>query len=598
MRHPLAHVCALLLLAAVVPPAAATDGPKGGDGPTRPLTDRGRDNLVAFARLLGFVRHFHPSDEVMAADWLGVAVEGAARVEGAESPADLARRLSEVFAPLAPTLAVYPTADGPPPAAAASKGERLLARRHLSVPARDAPDGVGTRFDLKAAKPSPLPTVDKIDPPDPERPFIADLGGSVSCRMPLVVVADAEHTLPQGAAPRPKPVAPAGGPDRATRLAGVVLLWNEAQHFYPYFDVVKTDWPAVLPAALAAAAEAGDDATYLPVLRRLLSALRDGHAAVMPRNPTLPSYPPLRWDWIEDRLAVVRVADGVAARPGDVVVKIDGVPAATALERWDAPAPGATPGFRRRMAMTGLAAGPADSALTLVLRGPDGAEREVTVRRALAFAAFRALGSEPRAAPVCEIRPGVWYVDLDADKPKEFDAALPKIAAAKGVVFDLRGYPQLGQSLTAPLDYLCDKPVPAPPVLLPVVQYPDRQQMTFVVGRSLTFTPKEPRITGKVAFLTDARAISAAETFLASVQHHKLGTVFGSPTAGTNGNVRFVRLPGGYLAQFTGLKVTNYDGSAFHGRGVRPDVPVARTLRGVSEGRDEILEAAVKWAGE
>src|SRR2546423_1771330 len=38
-----------------------------GNEPPRPLAGRGRDNLVALARLLGIVRYFHPSDGVAAA---------------------------------------------------------------------------------------------------------------------------------------------------------------------------------------------------------------------------------------------------------------------------------------------------------------------------------------------------------------------------------------------------------------------------------------------------------------------------------------------------------------------------------------------------
>src|SRR6185295_10626140 len=37
--------------------------------PPRPLTARGLENLVAFTRLLGYVRHLHPSDEGADADW-------------------------------------------------------------------------------------------------------------------------------------------------------------------------------------------------------------------------------------------------------------------------------------------------------------------------------------------------------------------------------------------------------------------------------------------------------------------------------------------------------------------------------------------------
>ena len=40
----------------------------------------------------------------------------------------------------------------------------------------------------------------------------------------------------------------------------MIIAWNVFQHFYPYFDVVKTDWPAELPKALrTAATDAGPD---------------------------------------------------------------------------------------------------------------------------------------------------------------------------------------------------------------------------------------------------------------------------------------------------------------------------------------------------
>lgn len=72
---------------------------------------------------------------------------------------------------------------------------------------------------------------------------------------------------------------------------------------------------------------------------------------------------------------------------------------------------------------------------------------------------------------------------------------------------------------------------------------------------------------------------------------------FGAPTAGANGNVRPVLLPGGYALQFTGLKVTNYDGTQYRGRGIRPHVPIERTIAGVVAGRDEVLERALEHVG-
>ncbi len=64
--------------------------------------------------------------------------------------------------------------------------------------------------------------------------------------------------------------------------------------------------------------------------------------------------------------------------------------------------------------------------------------------------------------------------------------------------------------------------------------------------------------------------------------------------AGTTGTVNFATLPGGYRISWTGLKVLKPDGSQFHRVGIRPTVPVSRTIQGVVEGRDEILERAIE----
>src|SRR5262245_13400946 len=75
----------------------------------RPLVGRGLENLVAFTRLLGYVRHFHPSDEATAADWDAFAVAGVRTAESAFDARDLASRLEILFRPLGPTIRVFPT---------------------------------------------------------------------------------------------------------------------------------------------------------------------------------------------------------------------------------------------------------------------------------------------------------------------------------------------------------------------------------------------------------------------------------------------------------------------------------------------------------
>jgi C-terminal processing protease CtpA/Prc len=92
----------------------------------------------------------------------------------------------------------------------------------------------------------------------------------------------------------------------------------------------------------------------------------------------------------------------------------------------------------------------------------------------------------------------------------------------------------------------------------------------------------------------DGRDQSGAETFLQIVAHYRLGELVGQATAGTDGTKLTVTLPGGYQVSFTGMRALKQDGSPIQGVGVLPTVPVARTIAGVTAGRDELLEKAIE----
>jgi hypothetical protein len=72
----------------------------------RPLAPQGVANLHAFARLYGYVRFFHPSDQAAAASWDDVAICGVRAIEDAKNAQELSVALQGIFLPLAPTLQI------------------------------------------------------------------------------------------------------------------------------------------------------------------------------------------------------------------------------------------------------------------------------------------------------------------------------------------------------------------------------------------------------------------------------------------------------------------------------------------------------------
>jgi hypothetical protein len=207
----------------VDPPAA--EGPKA-------ITRRGFVNLMALARLLGYVRHFHPSDEAASTDWDAFAPAAVKAVESSPDGDVLTRRLADVFKPIAPSITVVPS--GTP---------RPSARDETPVVPQRQWQHVG--FGLSTAQHvyrSERVTVQQAVPE-----FTAELGGGVAVRIPLTVATDDSGTLPRGTPPPPAAPHLTRGrfsmADRSTRLGTLILAWNVLQHSYPYFDIVKTSWP-------------------------------------------------------------------------------------------------------------------------------------------------------------------------------------------------------------------------------------------------------------------------------------------------------------------------------------------------------------------
>jgi C-terminal processing protease CtpA/Prc len=78
-----------------------------------------------------------------------------------------------------------------------------------------------------------------------------------------------------------------------------------------------------------------------------------------------------------------------------------------------------------------------------------------------------------------------------------------------------------------------------------------------------------------------------------SLRSGNRATVIGSQTAGADGNVSRFSLPGGLTTAFSGIGVYYPDGKETQRVGIVPDIEVKPTIKGIQEGRDELLERAI-----
>jgi C-terminal processing protease CtpA/Prc len=364
-----------------------------------------------------------------------------------------------------------------------------------------------------------------------------------------------------------------------------VIAWNVFQHFYPYFDVVEVDWDAELTRAIGGALvdESGQDFFY--TLNEMVANLQDGHGNVYHSAYRRGGWLPLLVDWVEGRVVVTASGD-TAVRRGDIIERIDGTEAERALldaERFIS----GSPQWKRYRALGSFGAGVLGTTAVLSIER-EGDRHEIAVERRQP----EEMISEPRPEDIELLEDGIYYVDLARAQMPAIKEKIDDLAAARGVIFDLRGYPRGNHEV---ISYLLSSPDTSGAWMrVPQIIYPDGENVAGYQNNGWFMQVRQPHIAGTVVFLTDGRAISYAESFMGFIEGYGLAEIVGQPTAGTNGNVNPFVLPGGFRITWTGMKVVKHDGSQHHLIGIQPTVPMERTVQGVIDGRDEFLEKAIE----
>ncbi|WP_197492243.1 S41 family peptidase [Arachidicoccus ginsenosidimutans] len=99
---------------------------------------------------------------------------------------------------------------------------------------------------------------------------------------------------------------------------------------------------------------------------------------------------------------------------------------------------------------------------------------------------------------------------------------------------------------------------------------------------------------GKVVIIVNTSTQSNGEFTAMALSTVPNAKVIGSTTAGADGNVSIIRLPGGIATWISDLGVYYPDGTEAQRKGVKIDIPIKPTIKGIREGKDELLDKAMQ----
>jgi Peptidase family S41 len=389
-------------------------------------------------------------------------------------------------------------------------------------------------------------------------------------------------------------------PDAGYRLLSLFRYWNIIQYFFPYKYVIGEDWNQVLPEFISKFVNAGNATQYALACLEIIAKIHDTHANIWNENKELTEYfgkyaAPVRARFIEDKLVVTGYySDSSSIREklniGDVITMINGV----AVQKLVKDNLYLTPASNyetqlRNMPYYRLLRSPVDSLKLEYIRGDQKISCMVHCPAAGTINFYSELDLNPQDSSYKIIEGNIGYLFPG----RYHDRQLPSIQKAfentKGMIIDMRTYPSEFMPFTFGA-YI--KPAPSPFVKFTVgdVNYPG----LFRYGQPLSNAETNPTYyKGPIVELVNSLTQSQAEYTTMAFQTAPDITVIGSTTAGADGNVSGIYLPGGIFTMISGIGVFYPDGTKTQRTGIKIDKIVKPTVEGIRAGKDELMEEAI-----
>ena len=183
----------------------------------------------------------------------------------------------------------------------------------------------------------------------------------------------------------------------------------------------------------------------------------------------------------------------------------------------------------------------------------------------------------------------IAYLKLSSIKAADAADYIKAAAGTKGLIIDIRNYPSefvvfaLGSLLTS-------QPVEFARFTVGDLSNPG----SFHFTPPITLRPQQPAYMGRIVILVDENSQSQSEYTAMAFRAVSGATIVGSTTAGADGNISELLLPGGLRTMISGIGVFYPDKRPTQRVGIIPDVHASPTLDGILARRDEVLEAAIR----
>lgn len=377
------------------------------------------------------------------------------------------------------------------------------------------------------------------------------------------------------------------------RLLTLFRYWNIIEYFFPYKYQTDTNWDEVLNQLIPKFLYPKTELDFHLAMLELIVSIDDSHAGLYTDIMTdfFGEYMmPVYFEVIEDKVVITRYFNEAFAekddlRIGDVITKIDNQSLEDIFSNRSKYITGSNISRKRHNSYHAIFKGLTNSVTIEYIR--DNQTKTKKVSRYL----YGDFNYKPKVSTECfKILEGnIGYVNMDVLTIEEVPAVMEALKDTKSIIFDIRNYPK--GTLYSIAYYINSDERDFYKVISPDLNYPGK----FIWRNGSRCGYKgDLKYKGQVLLLVNEKSQSHAEFTIMCLQTGDNVTTIGSQTSGADGNASLIEMAGGEKTMITGIGIFYPDKTETQRKGIKIDLIVKPTIKGIMEGKDEVFEKAVE----
>lgn len=378
-------------------------------------------------------------------------------------------------------------------------------------------------------------------------------------------------------------------------LLELFRYWNYVEYFFPYKYATDQNWDDVLSEMIPKFLNVNNDESFHLTLAELVAKTDDSHAFLFSPLISLNQYGrkkvPVDYSYAEGKLVVTKINpnkfnEETALKVGDIIYDINNRTIPQVVNAFSKYIPASNSWGKIKKVKNLFLFSNHDSIMLRLER--NGQNLTLTTKTYFPGDIVYEKKKVPEKWNFLDEDSKIGYINMEVIEREDVNEMYQNLKSTESIIFDLRNYPK---QTIRPLSILL---LPEP-IIYYRFNFPETNYLSmFYSVRNIIGTKNNDYYKGNVVVLVNENTQSQAETTTMMFKQHPKAKIIGRNTSGANRDVIYFKIAD-LDTSFTGLGAYYPDQRETQRIGIIPDILVKPTLKGIKEGKDEVMERALEY---